>query len=232
MGRREAVIVAPDCREHFTANGATCLCRTVFGAASVFFSIRPVHALLSDLNPSLVSAYESIRSNPDGVSRALREHIKADSATYYYDVRNDFNRAAVSANQAARFIYLNRTYFNGVYRVNTKGVFNVPYGFKPKPRFPSKSALRNCADAMSKVSLHAKCYTEVLQSLPRRSFVFLDPPYPKLDATVTERIWWPGYMLDEDEAIVTIAANAFEKVIGHKPEIGVKDAGTDASWGS
>jgi succinyl-diaminopimelate desuccinylase len=54
--------------------------------------------------------------------------------------------------------------------------------------------------------------------------------HPKLDATVTERIWWPGYMLDEDEAIVTIAAAAFEKAVGRKAEIGVKDAGTDASW--
>ena len=54
--------------------------------------------------------------------------------------------------------------------------------------------------------------------------------HPKLDATVVERIWWPGYMLDENESIVTIAAGAFEKVVGRKPEIGVKDAGTDASW--
>jgi acetylornithine deacetylase/succinyl-diaminopimelate desuccinylase family protein len=54
--------------------------------------------------------------------------------------------------------------------------------------------------------------------------------HPKLDATLAERIWWPGYMLEENAPIVAIAANAFEKVLGHRPEIGVKDAGTDASW--
>ncbi|CAN5488271.1 DNA adenine methylase [soil metagenome] len=153
------------------------------GSGSFFFSLTPTVAILSDNNQLLIDCYECIRDNPDAVWRSLSTHIAHNSEKYYYLTRDAFNNCNKSASQAARFIYLNRTCFNGVFRVNTKGVFNVPYGHKRRPIYPNKNDILQCSQMLHGATLNCHSYAEAFSRINKDSFVFLDPPYPPLDDT-------------------------------------------------
>lgn len=105
------------------------------GGGAAFFHLDPPAALLGDKNPDVLSAYQGIRDDPQGVVRHLRRHHRHHSACYYYSVRA--MRPRTHASRAARVIYLNRTCFNGIYRVNLAGVFNVPVGTKKAVILPT-----------------------------------------------------------------------------------------------
>lgn len=153
------------------------------GAASLFFSLRPKRAYLSDVNAHLMNCYGVIRDSPDAVAKALRAHAARDSEAHYYEVRELYNRSHGGVSQAARFIYLNRTGFNGVFRVNIKGAYNVPYGRKMKPRFPSTAELRSVSKSLQTAKLSAQPYDEALATAKSGDFVYLDPPYPPINGT-------------------------------------------------
>lgn len=153
------------------------------GAASLFFSLSPKRAFLSDLNGHLINCYSAIKDSPDAVAKALRAHAAKDSEAHYYEVRELYNRSHGGVSQAARFIYLNRTGFNGVFRVNTKGAYNVPYGRKEKPRFPSTSDLRSVSKLLQSAKLSTQTYDEALEAAKSGDFVYLDPPYPPINGT-------------------------------------------------
>src|SRR5688500_4839812 len=95
------------------------------GAASLFFALRPARAVLSDLNEHLMTCYEAVRDSPSAVAAYLRDHARNNTKAYYYRIREEYNQRSFSAAQASRFIYMNKTCFNGVFRVNRKGEFNV-----------------------------------------------------------------------------------------------------------
>jgi DNA adenine methylase len=100
------------------------------GGGALFFSRRPGRALLTDINPTLVAAYSAIRDDVEGVIAALRGLAGRHSKESYYQVRERYNRGRrlSTSKRAAMFIYLNKTCFNGLHRVNRKGEFNVPVG--------------------------------------------------------------------------------------------------------
>ena len=112
------------------------------GAANLFFRLSPKSAVLSDLNQHLIECYRHVRDDHEEVIAQLRTHIERNSESYYYEIRDQYNRSRFGIAQAARFIYLNQTCFNGVFRVNTRGAFNVPFGDKPSPPFPTKAELK------------------------------------------------------------------------------------------
>lgn len=153
------------------------------GAGSLFFSVSPTNALLADANPALIRCYEHIRANVGQVARHLLELRRHDSEDFYYETRTLFNSSSWSCAQAARFIYLNRTCYNGIFRVNTEGHFNVPYGYKDAPRFPSRAELTAASDALSSSILAIGDYATTLARARGNSFVYLDPPYPPLNGT-------------------------------------------------
>jgi DNA adenine methylase len=153
------------------------------GGGSLFFAIQPKSAVLSDANEHLIHCYEFVRDDPKLVARYLRLHASRDTESYYYRVREEYNRASFSAAQAARFIYLNKTCFNGIFRVNTKGRFNVPYGRKESPAIPSDSDLTSIAGILKNASLLASSFERALENTARGDFIYLDPPYPPLNGT-------------------------------------------------
>jgi DNA adenine methylase len=153
------------------------------GAASLFFALQPKKAKLSDLNAHLIECYKQIRMDHIRVATYLREHQRRDSAGYYYQIRDLYNRSSAGAAQAARFIYLNRTCFNGVFRVNMQGEFNVPYGYKPKPLFPAKEELAAASKTLKRATLSAVAYETALLAVDRGEFAYVDPPYPPLNGT-------------------------------------------------
>jgi DNA adenine methylase len=153
------------------------------GAGSLFFALRPSKAILSDSNGHLIECYRSVRSRPDLVAAYLKRHASKSSREYYYQVRSDYNELGPSVAQAARFIYLNQTCFNGVFRVNMHGQYNVPYGLKERPHIPSAESLFAASAALKRAELLACDFEGAVASAEKGDLIYLDPPYPPLNGT-------------------------------------------------
>jgi len=127
------------------------------GAASLFFRVGPSNAVLSDANPHLIACYKFIRDEPDNVARELAAHRRLSSEFHYKVVRATYNRltASNSAAQAARFLYLNRACFNGIFRVNVSGEFNVPYGWKEPLLVPDRTSILHASTLLGAAKLKA-----------------------------------------------------------------------------
>lgn len=148
------------------------------GAASLFFLRVPRPAHLSDLNSHLIECYRRVRDEPHSVANHLERHASKNSREYYYVQRAAYNAGRASAAQAARFIYLNKTCFNGIFRVNRQGAFNVPWGAKDSPSLPDRQALILASEALSQAALEVLDYRDALRTVQRGGFAYIDPPYP------------------------------------------------------
>ena len=157
------------------------------GAGCLFFALRPEKAFLSDANEHLVRCYGFVRDKPDAVAAYLRQHAAKTSESHYYKVRRVYNRLQFSAAQAARFIYLNKTCFNGIFRVNRDGNFNVPYGWKEPPALPSADLLRCVGAALGHATLFTAKFEDAAALASSGDFIYLDPPYPPLNGIANFR---------------------------------------------
>ncbi len=175
------------------------------GAASMFIALAPRRARLSDLNKDLINAFWHVRESPDLVFRYLSQHRTRDCHQYFYRLRDQYNSVGPSScAQAARFIYLNRTCFNGIFRVNRKGQFNVPYGFpaetaEKKPVFPDREHLRHVSGLLKTAVLGTESYQAALHPAGPGDFVYLDPPYPPLNGTSFFRHYTADRFQNEDQ---------------------------------
>jgi DNA adenine methylase len=147
-----------------------------FGGGALFFALLPERSIVADSNPELIHFYITLRDDLPGLIEAARRW-KSNEITFYR-VR-DMNPSRLSAAaRAARTLYLNRTCFNGLYRVNARGDFNVPYGRYDNPRIVDESSLKAASDALAHATIICADYLDVLrQHAGRNAFVFLDPPY-------------------------------------------------------
>jgi DNA adenine methylase len=144
------------------------------GGAAVFFGLDLAgKSYLSDLNAELIGTYAAIRDEPDEVWRFLRGYRNTEEA--YYRARGSSPRK--SASRAARFIFLNHTSFNGIYRVNLAGEYNVPYGFRESFNIPRRDALRDASKKLQSASLVSGDFDVALENVGPGDLVFLDPPY-------------------------------------------------------
>lgn len=134
----------------------------------------PEKAILSDLNPELMDCYIAVRDEWQRVEMLLQEHHDKHSLEYYYEMRGKKFRSA--APKAARFIYLNRTCWNGLYRVNLKGKFNVPIGTKTAVVLSSDN-FEMTASLLRRAELACCDFEETLERAQKNDFVFADPPY-------------------------------------------------------
>ncbi len=144
------------------------------GGAAVYFHLRPDKAVLSDKNPELINVYQQIKKDWRNVHKALRRHQALHHKDYYYEERARERR--VAHERAAQFLYLNRTCWNGLYRVNTRGEFNVPIGTKSTvllntDDFPETAALLKTAKLMT------ADFESTMELATRGDFIFVDPPY-------------------------------------------------------
>lgn len=155
------------------------------GGAAVFFALASLgrfkRAVLSDRNAHLVGVYEAIRDDVDAVVRALRR-FKYDSDEYYR-VRAIDPAELKPAARAARMIFLNKTGYNGLYRVNSKGQFNVPFGRYKRPNFCDEENLRAAARALESADLLVEDFAKVCARAKPRDAVYFDPPYDPVSKT-------------------------------------------------
>ncbi|HEX6386242.1 MAG TPA: DNA adenine methylase [Anaerolineae bacterium] len=151
------------------------------GSAAVFFHLQPPDATLSDRNEKLIELYQAVQQGVEAVIAALKPH-RNDEA-YYYRVRAQNPADLTLAERAARLIYLNKTCYNGLYRENSKGEFNVPFGRYKNPKICDEKRLRKAARALQRVTLQVGDFAEVVKTAGEGDFVYFDPPYAPLSAT-------------------------------------------------
>lgn len=144
------------------------------GGGAVFFALRPEKATLSDVNGDLIEVYEVVRDNPKELRALLLAHEEKHEKVYYYFVRSEVPSTKIE--RAARTLYLNRTCFNGLYRVNKKGEFNVPIGTKTTVVFPNEDFSAYSA-ALSSADLVVDDFENVIDGADSGDLVYVDPPY-------------------------------------------------------
>ena len=154
------------------------------GSGAVFFYIsqnyKIKYAMLSDINEELIDAYKVIKDNVDILIKILRKHVKKHSVTpkaYYYRTRSQEIDLMSAIERAARFIYLNKTCYNGLYRVNAKGKFNVPLGKLNGSAILQQDKLNKCAELLQKTILKRMSFENILKYAHSGDFVYFDPPY-------------------------------------------------------
>lgn len=154
------------------------------------FELKPTKAVASDINPELINMYIQIREHVDDVITALakldRDHEAVkDPASYYYDIRYKFNQNldTMTAEQAARFIYLNKHCFNGLYRVNSKGEFNVPFNGKKTGGSFDAEHLIKVAVQLKDTTLLCCDFEDTVKDATVHDFIFFDSPYAPLTPT-------------------------------------------------
>jgi DNA adenine methylase len=146
------------------------------GSACLFFDLEPQRAILGDLNHDLVRALQALRDDPEVVIDAIK-HMRKGSASYYR-IRAREPQSLTSTEHAARFLYLNKYCFNGLYRTNQQGKFNVPYT-APKPQASGfdYEAIRRSAELLSRATLLAGDFEATVEYAKAGDFVYMDPPY-------------------------------------------------------
>jgi len=144
------------------------------GGGALFFYLQPDCAVLGDINKDLIETYESVRNNWKAVVQHLERHNKRHSEDYYYKIRA--NKPKLKYERAARFIYLNRTCWNGLYRVNLNGDFNVPIGTKTDVLYENDN-FQQLSSVLKKATLHSTDFEDLIDLAGEGDLVFVDPPY-------------------------------------------------------
>ncbi len=151
------------------------------GGGALFFALRPNRAVLADVNERLVRTYRGVRNNVEEVIKLLKGY--PHTSTFFYKFREKEIDSASDAEVAAWFIYLNKTAFNGLYRVNRSNRYNVPYGRYANPNICDEPTLRACSVALADTELTVEDFEKVVENAKSGDFVYFDPPYVPLSVT-------------------------------------------------
>lgn len=157
------------------------------GSGAVFFYLKskskPNKVILSDTNEELINCFAVVRDKPSELIEVLLNHRKRHSKQYYYEMRDLESDRLDSVSRAARMIYLNKTCFNGLYRVNSKGEFNVPFGDYKNPSIFDRNTLYRASQMLQDADLRVMTFDKVLDFAGKDDFVYFDPPYIPLSKT-------------------------------------------------
>lgn len=152
------------------------------GGGAVFFSLQPSNAVVNDINDELINVYTAIRDNVEELIVDLKRH--KNEKDYFYKIRakdrdkDEYNKLS-SIKKASRIIYLNKTCYNGLFRVNQQGEFNAPFGRYKNPNIVNEKVLRKASDFFNKGNIIFKCgdFEEAVKGIKMDDFVYFDPPY-------------------------------------------------------
>lgn len=171
------------------------------GGGALFFHLCPHTAYISDLNEELINVYQVIKNDIEALIASLNQHIY--DKDYYYQQRHlDRNPEYPNCDQierASRFIYLNRTGYNGLYRVNSKGEFNVPFGKYKNPKISDPVNLRLCSAALQTTEIKCASFLEIESHIQGGDFVYFDPPYEPLTINSSFTSYSSGGFKKEDQ---------------------------------
>ncbi|AWC27147.1 DNA methyltransferase [Bacillus cytotoxicus] len=166
------------------------------GAGAVLFDIQPKKAVINDINTELVNVYETIKNHADELIEDLKKH--KNDKDYFYEIRDLDRRPEYKQlspiERASRIIYLNKTCFNGLFRVNSQGQFNVPFGKYKNPQIVNEVVIRAVHNYLSSndVQIMNEDFETVVETAKKGDFVYFDPPYDPVSDTSS----FTGYSLD------------------------------------
>lgn len=173
------------------------------GGGALFFDLQPKQAVINDYNGELINVYRVIRDNPDELIERLKRH--ENTAAYFYALRAldrepDFS-ALTDVQRASRIIYLNKTCYNGLYRVNNEGQFNAPFGKYRNPNIVNEPVVRAVSKYLqsNKIQILNEDYETVLRDMPANAFVYLDPPYHPISESSNFTGYVQGGWSEEDQ---------------------------------
>jgi DNA adenine methylase len=179
-------------------------CEPFVGGAALLFQLQPTSALVNDINPELIGVYEVIRSDVEALITAL-QHFTNESDAFYavrdWDRDKEKYASLTNIEKAARILYLNKTCYNGLFRVNNAGEFNSPFGNYRNPNIVNAPTLRAVSTYLNtaSVQLTSQDYTESLKNLPKGTFVYLDPPYDPVSDTSSFTEYSKGGFTKDDQ---------------------------------
>ncbi|KGF77691.1 DNA adenine methylase [Lactococcus lactis] len=159
------------------------------GGGALFFEVMPTHATINDFNKNLIHSYQQIRDDVDNLIELLRVHQANNSKEYYLDLRSVDRDGRIDimseTEKAARILYMLRVDFNGLYRVNSKNQFNVPYGRYKNPKIVDESLLLGVSEYLNKCDIQILNgdFEDAVLSAKTGDFVYFDPPYAPISAT-------------------------------------------------
>src|SRR5574344_1383120 len=175
-------------------------CEPFVGGGAVLFDIlskfQPKKVLINDINKELINTYSQIKNNCESMISQLsvlqsiyKNHSLEENKGFFYEKRTRYNELKVNGNEAENlekavlFIFLNKTCFNGLYRVNSKGLFNVPFNNAKNPLLCDEENLRNCSELLKNVQMQVGDYSNCKSFIDKKTFVYIDPPYRPLTQT-------------------------------------------------
>jgi len=182
------------------------------GGGSLFLALCPQRAVLSDSNRQLINAFKAVKRSPSEFYALLEGQRKRISRSKYILTRKAFNAARCEdgLRQAVRFVFLAQTSFNGIFRVNEKGEFNVPFG-RPNPHFPTLEQILAISSKLRRAKLQCADYESVLPTARKGDFVYLDPPYPPLNGTSSFQHYTASRFSAEAQKSVALIANTLSE---------------------
>ena len=178
------------------------------GAGAVFFDLLPEQAVINDFNEQLILTFNAIKENINELIALLKKYQKKNDKDYFYKIRNidrDAEKFLKLSNieKAARFIFLNKTCFNGLYRVNSKGFFNVPYGKYKNPAICEENILYQISNYLNSGKIKIlNCDFEIaVSTADKNSFIYFDPPYHSPDKKIFTSYQADGFNEKEQERL-------------------------------
>jgi DNA adenine methylase len=181
------------------------------GGAALFFRLAPRRAVLADSNADLIALYTAIAADANAVIRRLQMHREVHDEHHYYAMRAKWNEHHLSwpaPERAAAFIYLNKTCFNGLWRVNRAGAFNVPIGRYTDPPICVPDALRAAATVLARAELRCADYTTAIHDARAGDFLYFDPPYDPVTTTANFTSYSAGGFAADDQRELARTAKA------------------------
>jgi len=186
------------------------------GSGAVFFYIiqkfKPKEIIISDINEELINAYEIVRDDVERLIIELKQHKEyhlAEGKKYYLTIRATNPQDIPPLERAARFIYLNKTCFNGLYRVNSKGKFNVPMGAYKNPDIVQEERLRLVSKLLMDVTIKVMSFEKVLDLVKKEDFIYFDPPYYPLKNKKSFTTYTKDSFMENEQELL---ADVFQKL--------------------
>jgi DNA adenine methylase len=178
------------------------------GAGAVLFDLQPKKAVINDFNTQLILTYNVIKENVEELIILLEHYKKMNDEEYFYEIRN-LDRNSVkfdkltNIEKAARLIFLNKTCFNGLYRVNSQGLFNVPYGRYKNPAICEELVLRQISNYLNtnEIKILNIDFEQAVLDVDKNSFIYFDPPYHSPDKTNFTGYQADGFGEEEQERL-------------------------------
>lgn len=204
------------------------------GGGAVFFDLiqrfpKLEHALLLDVNPELVALYSVLQKDVDALVNelaSLRDRYlpldEEERKSYYYRIRGSYNTEVTNpkpsvmslskVRRAAQTVFLNRTCFNGLFRVNSRGQFNVPFGRNGNPAILDERRLRASSSALQLAEIRQGDFSEVREIASEEAFIYYDPPYRPISATASFNSYAKGAFNDDEQVRLATLFRTLDKV--------------------